>query len=287
MGFYDELQTLLDVVAGRVDQWIAADAWTFEPGSPAAVEVTNTETRADGSPWGDRPVRSVYQLAQMATKYTIEMARCIAVLVGVARPVPAIEVLTRSSLEAASIVWWLLEGGLTARQRVCRMQLLRRNSAVEYGRSIVEVGEDPAIAGAESVAAVAAYGQGLRLAPFANNGQELEGEWRPGYTARVKKFTVDVGYFGGYSIYSATAHAELAGLWRLFPQTTTEPGQPLIHKAGPDPRAAHAAADGALKSMMGPIERIALLFGWAARQWADEYDQTIDHINRELGRLKT
>jgi hypothetical protein len=38
--------------------------------------------------------------------------------------------------------------------------------------------------------------------------------------------------------------------------------------------------------MMGPSERIALLFGWAARQWADEFAQTIDHINRELGRLK-
>ena len=161
MGFYDELQTLLDLVAGRVDQWIAADAWTFEPGSPAAVEVANRETRADGSPWGDRPVRSVYQLAQMSTKYTIEMARCIAMLVGVVRPAPATEVLTRSSLEAASIVWWLLEEGLTARQRVCRMQLLRRNSAVEYSRSIAEVGEDPAIGGAESVAAVEAYGQGV------------------------------------------------------------------------------------------------------------------------------
>jgi len=120
MGIYDELLTLLDVVGGRVDKWIAADAWTFEPRSTADVEVANTETRADGSPWSDRPVRSVYQLAQMATKYTIEMARCLAMLVGVARPAPAIEVLTRSSLEAASIVWWLLEEGLTARQRVCQ-----------------------------------------------------------------------------------------------------------------------------------------------------------------------
>jgi hypothetical protein len=188
---------LSSTLVGRVDQWIAADAWTFEPGSPAAVEVANTETRADESPWGDRPVHSVYQLAQMATKYTIEMARCIAMLVGVARPAPAIEVLTRSSLEAASIVWWLLEEGLTARQRVFRLQLLRRNGAVEYSTSIAEVGEDPAIAGAESVAAVQAYGQGLGLAPFGNNGQELEGERRPGYAARVKKFTDDLGYFGG------------------------------------------------------------------------------------------
>jgi hypothetical protein len=30
---------------------------------------------------------------------------------------------------------------------VCRMQLLRRNSAHEYARSIDEVGEDPAIVG--------------------------------------------------------------------------------------------------------------------------------------------
>src|SRR5579864_4146497 len=142
MAIYDELQTLLADVAGRVDGWTSAGSWTFEPGSLAAAEVANTQRCADGTAWGDRPVRTAYQLAQMATKYTVEMARCIAMLVGASRPAPGLEVLTRSSLEAASVVWWLLADGLTARQRVCRMQLLRRHSALELSRSASEVGAD-------------------------------------------------------------------------------------------------------------------------------------------------
>jgi hypothetical protein len=135
----------------------------------------------------------------MATWYTVEMARCIAMLVESARPAPGIEVLTRSSLEAASVVWWLLHEGLTARQRVCRIQLLRRNSAIEVSRSIAEVAGDPMAAVGESVADVEAYGQRLGLAAFGRKGAELEGERRLGYTARVKAFTDEVGYQGGYT----------------------------------------------------------------------------------------
>jgi hypothetical protein len=286
VGLYEELRDVIDEVADRVDRWTGADSWTFEPDSPAAAEVANNEMRADGSPWGDRPVRTAYQLAQMATKYATEMARSVAVQIGASRPAPSMEVLARSALEAASVAWWLLEPGLTARQRVCRMQLLRRNSAKEYARAIAEVGADPSVVGGETVASVEAYGQGLGLGAFGSGGEELEGERRPGYTARVKAFIDALGYHGAYSIYSGTAHAELAGLWRLFPQNVRAPQGLTIFRPGPDPQAARAAADGALKSMIGPVERIALLFGWPSRPWADEYDDTINHINKELGRLR-
>jgi hypothetical protein len=287
MTFYEELSGLLVDVANRVDRWTGDDAWTFEPGSPASIEVANVETRLGGSPWGERPVRTVYQLAQMATKYTVEMSRCVASLVGATRPAPGIEVLTRSSLEAASVVWWLLADGLTARQRVCRMQLLRRNSALELAKSITEVGEDPSVAGNETVAAIEAGCHDLGLASFGNKGDELEGEIRLRYTARVKKLTDELGYQGAYSIYSGAAHAELTGLWRLFQQTaTTFPERAPIYTPAPDPRATFAAVDGALKSMMGPIERIALLFGWTAPGRAEEVGATIDYMNSEMARLR-
>jgi hypothetical protein len=172
------------------------------------------------------------------------------------------------------------------RRVVCRMQLLRRNSAKEYARAIAEVGADPAIVGGETVASVEAYGHALGLAGFTNSGDQLEGEHRPSYTTRVKQFIDELGYHGAYNIYSGTAHAELAGLWRLFMQTTVDAGGQPRYAPGPDPRASHAAADGVLKSIMGPIERIALLFGWAARPWADDYDATINGINEELARLR-
>ena len=212
IGFNGELKVLVDEVANRVDRWTMQAAWTFEPGSLASTEVVNTETRLDGTPWGDRPVRTVYAFAQMATKLAAEFSRCAALLIGADRRAPGIETETRSSLEAGSVAWWLLEPGLTARQRVCRMQLLRRNSARELARSIDEVGEDPAAAGKETVAGIEAECRDLGLALFARGGDKLEGEVRLKYTKRVKALTDELGNAGAYSIYSGPAHAELAGI---------------------------------------------------------------------------
>lgn len=92
----------------------------------------------------------------MATKLAAEFSRCAALLIGAGRPAPGIETETRAALEAGSVAWWMLQPGLTARQRVCRMQLLRRNRARELARSVAEVGEGPAIAGNETVAGIEA-----------------------------------------------------------------------------------------------------------------------------------
>jgi hypothetical protein len=287
VAFYNELKTLVNEVAGRVDRWTGQSAWTFEADSPASAEVANTEVRLDGSPWGERPVRTAYAYAQMETKLTVELSRCAALLIRAERPAPGIEAVTRASLEAGSVVWWLLEEGLTARQRVCRMQLLRRNSAREYARSIKEVGEDPGVAGRETVAGIEAECRDLGLAGFTQKGNGLEGQTRLGYTARVKVLTDELGYQGGYSIYSGVAHAELAGVWRLFGETgATVPGREPVYGAVANPQASFAAADGTLKSMMGPVERIALLFGWPAPGLGEEVGATIDYINSELKRLR-
>jgi hypothetical protein len=79
----------------------------------------------------------------MQMKMVVEYARSTALLVAAERPPPAIEVETRAALEAASVTWWLFAPGLTGRQRVCRLQLLRRNSARELAKSIGEVGPTP------------------------------------------------------------------------------------------------------------------------------------------------
>jgi hypothetical protein len=52
VAFNDELMTLVNEVADRVDLWTGHEAWTFEPGSSASAEVANKEMRLDGSPWG-------------------------------------------------------------------------------------------------------------------------------------------------------------------------------------------------------------------------------------------
>jgi hypothetical protein len=287
VAFNDELMTLVNEVADRVDRWTGQAMWSFDPGSPASAEVANAEVRLDGSPWGERPVRTAYQYAQMETKLAVELSRCSALLIGAARPAPGIEAVTRASLEAGSVAWWLLAEGLTARQRVCRMQLLRRNSAREYARSIEEVGEDPGLAGKETVAAIEAECRDLGLAAFTRKGDEFERQNRLGYTARVKALTDELGYQGAYGIYSGVAHAELAGVWRLFGQTAaTVPGREPIYGPVANPEASFAAADGALKSMMGPAERIALLFGWPVPGRAEEVSATIDYMNSEMKRRR-
>jgi hypothetical protein len=294
MAFNEELAALLEVVAARVDRWTGHDAWVYEPGSPASIEVADTsQKRADGSPWGDRPIQTAYAYAQMATKFTVEMTRCVVPLVRSGRPSPGVESLTRTSLEAGSVAWWLLKEGLTVRQRVCRLQLLRRNSARELAKSIKEVGEDPRTVGGETVAGLEAECRDLGLPKFGKpksgkKGDELDGEIRRTYTSRVKDFTDDLGCQGAYSIYSGVAHAELGGIWRLFgpdPALVTLAGREPLHLAGCSPRATHAAANYVLKSMMGPMERIALLFGWSSAM-ADQYGDTVDLINRELARLE-
>ena len=287
MEFNDELKTLVDEVAGRVDRWTAQPNWILEAGSPASVEIANGEVRQDGTPWGDRPVRTVYAYAQMATKLAAEFSRCAALVIGAGRPAPGIETEVRSALEAGSVAWWLLEPGLTARQRVCRMHLLRRNSAREYARSIGEVGEDPAVAGNETVAGIEAECHALGLGSFTAGGDKLDHQERLKYTKRVQALTDELGNTGAYSIYSAPAHAELAGIWRLFGETgATFPARQPLHSPVSNPEASFAAADSALKAMMGPIERIALLFGWTVPGRAEEISATIEYMNSEMSRLR-
>lgn len=287
MEFNDELKTLVREVADRVDRWTAQPAWIVEPGSSASMEIANGEVRQDGTPWGDRPVRTAYAYAQMATKLAAEFSRCAALVIGAGRPAPGIETEVRSALEAGSVAWWLLEPGLTARQRVCRMQLLRRNSAREYARSIDEVGEDPAIAGNETVAGVEAECLALGLGSFTAGGHKLDDQERLRYTRRAQEFTDELGNKGAYSIYSAPAHAELAGIWRMFGLTSpTFPARQPLHSPVANPEASFAAADSALKAMMGPMERIALLFGWTVPGRAEEISVTIDYMNSEMSRLR-
>ena len=98
MPLYSELAALLDDVAGRVDRWTRQEAWQPEPGSRGAVELANAEVRADGSLWGERPTRTVFQFGQMQMKMVVEYAQSTALLVAAERPPPGIEVETRAAL---------------------------------------------------------------------------------------------------------------------------------------------------------------------------------------------
>ena len=149
------------------------------------------------------------------------------------------------------------------------------------------MGEDPAVAGNETVAGIEAECHALGLASFTHGGDKLEDQERLRYTKRAQAFTDELGNKGAYSIYSAPAHAELAGIWRLFGRTgATLPNRRPVHSPVANQEAAFAAADSALKAMMGPTERIALLFGWTVPGRAEEISATIEYMNSEMSRLR-
>ena len=64
------------------------------------------------------------------------------------------------------------------------------------------------------------------------------------------------------------------------------PAGEVLYTAGPNPRLTFSAVQGALKAMMGPMERIVHLFGWTAPGRSEDVGQLADHINAEMERLR-
>ena len=285
----DELANLLASTADKVERWASLEVWTPESGSPGDSELRNAESGPAGV-WGERPVRSTFAHSQMAVNAVVQHARAVATLIDPPRTSLALDVLARGALEASAIAWWLLEPKLGARRRVCRMQLLRVNSARELAKAIAEAGADPALIGGETVADVQKYSADLGIGAFADVGSvgnaQCEGEVRPGYTKRVKDLTDDWGFDGAYSIYSGMAHAELYGFWRMYkPIASDLASKQTIHSIGPDDTATFAAANATLLALIAPMERAQMIFGWPAPGTSEEIGATIDSVNEALARL--
>jgi hypothetical protein len=90
---------------------------------------------------------------------------------------------------------------------------------------------------------------------------------------------------GGFGLIGALLVPlySLDGIWRTFGQTgATFPAREPVY----GPAASYAAADGVLKSMMGQMERTALLFGWPVPGRREEISATIDYMNSEMKRLR-
>ena len=96
-------------------------AWEPVPGSEATAELSNTETRNDSSPWGERPPRIAYAAAKLMMLGVVDDLKGLERLL--IDPVPVIgpTVMARSAIEIASGAWWLMEPGIGARRRVCRI----------------------------------------------------------------------------------------------------------------------------------------------------------------------
>lgn len=283
---------LIDSVADRVECWLGINLntginmWTIREGTAAHDETHSQEVRLDGAPWGERPARTVYQYVQMTMKHDQELCRSVATLVRANRLAPAIEVLVRSCIDSASVAWWLLDDTISKRQRVCRLQLLRRRNAEYYRQALEVTGQQLSPDEFESVEKIDAYSESLALGKVVRG--RLGGERVPKYTDRSEDFERDAGIQGAYRIYSAAAHSELAGTWRMFRQGASDLATRVpIYVTFRDEVLIFHGVNVLFKCLLSPFYRIAELFGWNQDDnWVLEFNGLLDQIDGTMESLK-
>jgi hypothetical protein len=222
-GDATEIKSFLSRTCDDLFSWLPGTGWTPAWQSEAARELKNSEIRADGSAWGDEPVRTAYAAAAVFLLSATDCLRAMADSVNMPATYTS-NVLARAVMEPGAQAWWLLEGGIGARRRVIRSILIRASSARWLGKAVAVA--DPACVAStygEDQARVHAYATALGLSYVCNsNKTDCESDSLPGYTERATKFEKAIGVSAAYSIYSGATHAELYAVmqgWR-------DPGPP-------------------------------------------------------------
>jgi hypothetical protein len=219
IGDVAEIKSFLYRTCDDVLGWLPGTGWQPAWQSEGARELSNGEIRADGTEWGDVPVRTAYAAAAVFLLTAADSLRALADSVNVLTTTYTSGVLARAVMEPGAQAWWLLEGGIGARERVIRSVLIRASSARWLEKSVKSAGPagKPGDYG-EDQARVTAYAKALGLNYVCNSKKtECEGVSLPGYTDRATKFEKAVGVSAAYSIYSGAAHAELYAVmlgWR-------------------------------------------------------------------------
>lgn len=266
----DEIHAFLTRTCEDAGRWLPGTGWQPAWQSEAEGEIGNGELRADGSPWGKKPVRTAYAAATVFLFAALDALLALRDSVNVSSTSYVPGVLSRATMEAGSQTFWLLEPGIGARRRVIRSVLVRAGSAanlketVEAGaptETVSDYGEDPAI--------VEVYAQGLGLAYAEKKGQhgrkalECEGDRLPSYTARAVALETAMKMSAGYRIYSGAAHAELYSAMQAWRNTTSGTAAPL--ERWRDREAVWTAALASAGFVMMPAFRALMLFDLRAR----------------------
>lgn len=219
LGDVTEIKSFLCRTCDDVLSWLPGTGWPPAWQSEAAGELGNSEVRADGSAWGDVPVRTAYALAAVLLMTATDCLRALGDSVNSLTTTYTSGVLSRAVMEPGAQAWWLLEGGIGARRRVIRSVLIRASSARWLEKSVQAA--DPTGAAStygEDQARVRSDATALGLSYVCNSSKtECEGELLPGYTGRATEFEKAVGVGAAYAIYSGAAHAELYAVmqgWR-------------------------------------------------------------------------
>jgi len=211
--------------------------------------------------------------------YALELARSFNLILDQKRTSISLEVMARTALEASGCAWWLLDPDIGARQRVCRLQLLRISRAVNLSKSIASSGADPIEVGGEPEL-VRKYSRKLCLKEFETHdrkkNRKCETEVLTSYTSRVAALTNAAHFHCSYEIYSGSAHAEVFGIFRIYgPFASTYPERQTVFMLARKPRAVLAASQAMLVALIQPMTRATILFGWDSKTIGRDVDELI------------
>ncbi|MEC3975854.1 hypothetical protein [Amycolatopsis sp. H20-H5] len=214
------LDGFLEAVTRRTD-----GGWSPVFASQAEREVRETAKllRVDGSgdSWGRDPACTVYAATEMLAHTIIDHVRSLRSLMVTGVPAStSVDALARGALEAASTIWWLTDRAITARTRVARLYVVRRESAMEFERVAAAMQVPPSGGYGQSIVDLDShYRDTLGLAEMKTKKKDdwagSEGQRPLGYTKKVNNYLRAMGHpstTGVYNFLSASAHAQL---WRL------------------------------------------------------------------------
>jgi hypothetical protein len=270
------------------------------PGSSAANEITRDQPSLVQT-WGTEPVRMTYLLADKLRRAARDYLRSLdRLLRGEVRSFPSLAV-ARITVEICSRAWWLLEDGMTARERVARGMTDRLHSLWQRKKlpSAMQAVDppDPKIAQISTSAAALNYryivsptGQ-----PYLDTSRKSATELvQLMVAAMAKDRTGKVGSrLGGtyYRLTSAPVHGTVYGLNILLttPDRTAGAtaaawvGEPLLVTPS---RLALPIAAFAADAYLYIATKQAALYGWPETSWPTPPLELADRLYELLERTR-
>jgi DNA-binding transcriptional regulator YhcF (GntR family) len=252
---------------------LGAAKWEPASGSEAASELSNTETRHGGGPWGEDAPRTAYAAANLMMTGVVDNLGSLHQLLDDRMPVIGPTVVARSAIEIGAGAWWLMEPGIGVRRRVCRELALSLASArrakqvaEEFQAKGFQVG--PAITEAlQQEARVLQRITDLGIAtptsgyyPVIENEQAMKATVA---TAAMLKaiLPANVPAQSIYHTYSAVTHGQIYGLLNFMAPGVTSDGSSLLHWHLP-PDVLDSTIQMAIAAFREAYRRINKVMGW-------------------------
>ena len=279
-----ELEQALTATLSFGKRHLGVRTWEPAPGSEAAHELANTQSRQTGDLWGEQIPRTRYAAADLMMTGVLDNLATLRALLGDPMPTIGPTVVARSAIEIGATAWWLMEPRLGVRRRVCRELALSLASARRAGQVAEEIDDPEGKAeGQAQEARVLRRITDLAIAaptgkPFA---PVIEGESCPtatGLTASMFQscFPEGAPTKSFYRAYSAVTHGEIYGLMNFMRPATQPDGSILLEWQLPG-QVLDSTVQIAMVAFREPFKRIRTVMGWGQLEY--------DLWSAKLGRI--